>query len=281
MYLDSESIRQSQRSMGRMPLTVYLDDRRLVLCWVRLIEGRSERLLTACTRHTVHEIEYALRCPLTIRIGERDVRIAEGEFLIVPPETPHQITESAPDGVKFILGFSAGDALPPVLCTPVPDTPVIRGIVETLSAALRSGSRDLQHALMQSALLAFLDAVPRDAPPPETHDHREQCVKRFLAFVESSNGVGISVQEGARLVSLSERQLFRHCLALTGFTPSAIIHRARAAYIRSCLTETRLSLSEIAVLAGFQTEYAMAKFFRKAEGMLPSACRRQSAACEK
>jgi len=126
--------------------------------------------------------------------------------------------------------------------------------------------------------LAFIDAVPPSVSVMHVQMDREQCVRRFMDFVASSNGVGISVREGARLVSLSERQLFRHCLSLTGRTPSAIIQQARIGYLRACLLETRLNLSEIAELAGFQTEYAMAKFFRKCEGVLPSVYRQQNAA---
>jgi len=77
------------------------------------------------------------------------------------------------------------------------------------------------------------------------------------------------------MVSRSERQLLRCCLAVTGCSPSEIIHRARMKYIRSCLTDTRLSLSEIAELAGFQSEYAMTRFFKQREGALPSAYRKQ------
>jgi len=274
MYLDSESIRQSQRSLGSMPIRVPCDGGDATVYWARLIEGQSESLLTGCTKHTVYEIEYAFRRPLTIRIGERQISIPEGSFLIVPPGVVHQIIGSESDGVKFILGFMPGETKKALrVAENVQESTVIRGLAEILAQMSDSG-RELLHALLRSIALAFMDVIPAQGVPVQHNDDREQRVRRFITFVESANGVGVSVKDGAKLVSLSERQLFRCCLAVAGRTPSDIIRDARAKYIRACLRGTRLSLSEIADLSGFQSEYAMAKFFRRNEGMLPSAFRR-------
>ena len=136
MYLDSESIRQTQRSMGRMPQTVYYSDHRMTLCWMRLIKGPLESLLTTCTKHTVYEIEYALRGSLTLQVDDAQVCIDEGQFLVIPPETSHQIIESKGGGIKFIVGFSSGSkALQINPHEPIPETPAIRGIVEQMCDA--------------------------------------------------------------------------------------------------------------------------------------------------
>ena len=271
MHLDSESIRQTQRSLGYMPLTVYHNERSISLYWIRLIRECSESLLTSTSRHTVYEIEYAVRGSLIVDTGDEQICVREGEYLIVPPGMPHRIVESESGGMKFIMGFYAGEGFS-APCRPISATKAVCGMVQVLTDVLENVGKELLCAIMQSVLLAFIDAIP------STEERRlmatdQECVRRFIAFAESSRGVGISVREGARLVSLSERQLLRHCLNISGRTPSQIIQQARLDYIRVCLRQTRLNLSEIAELSGFQTEYAMAKFFRKFERMLPSAYR--------
>lgn len=276
MYLDHESIRQNQRSMGSMPLTLAWGEYHPVVYWARLIEGRSESLLTGCTKHTIYEIEYALFRPLVIRLNDQTLTLNDGEFLIIPPETTHQIIRSDPEGYKFILGFSLDPHQPALHAEKtLTDTPALRGIIQLIPAILESGSRELLQSIMQSAFLAFLDACPLCTAEWAHRDEGERSLQRFLDFVRSAHGVGVSVRECARLISLSERQLLRCCLAVTGKTPSEIIQQERLNFIRTCLQQTHLSLSEIADLAGFQTESAMARFFQKKEGLLPSFYRRQ------
>jgi len=271
MHLDSESIRQTQRSLGYMPLSVCHNERSMSLYWIRLIRECSESLLTITSRHTVYEIEYAVCGSLIIDADGETICVREGEYLIIPPGMPHRIVEAESGGIKFIMGFNPGEGFS-VPGRPIPATKAAYGMVQVLTDILENGGQELLCMVMKSILLAFIDSIPStEERRPIATD--QECVQRFIAFAESSKGVGISVREGARLVSLSERQLLRYCLNISGRTPSQIIQQARLDYIRTCLSQTRLNLSEIAELSGFQTEYAMAKFFRKFEGILPSAYR--------
>ena len=276
MYLDSESIRQSQRSICNVPIRVFRNGGYLTMYWQRIVEDSMGTLLTGHAKHTVYEIEYAMKGPLTMLIDKRRVTIQEGEFLIVPPGVSHQIVTAARDGVKIIIGFLPSSSMEGMqVSEPIAGNDVVHQLAKIL-LQIQNPSQELMHTLLKSLMHAFLDVLPATNASVGSQYDNEQCVKFFMSFVESVNGVGISVKSAAKMVSRSERQLLRCCLAVTGCSPSEIIHRARMKYIRSRLTDTRLSLSEIAELAGFQSEYAMTRFFKRREGALPSAYRKQA-----
>ena len=274
---DSEAKKNCQRTIGRMPATVEDDGRRFRVYWARLIRGNSESLLTLNTKHSVYEIEYAVSRALTIRLGSDEAVLDEGEFIIVPPETTHQITDSKPDGVKFIMGFDAPGLIGCQISSAAvtAETPVLRSLAETLGVAISDERRrpGLLDSLLAELLLSFLSASP--GLPEETPvSENELRLRRFLSYIGESNGVGVTVSGGAKLLNLSQRQLFRICGALCGKTPVELINEKRLEYLMTCLKYKSLTLSEIADMSGFQTEYAMAKFFRRHAKLNPSDYRR-------
>lgn len=283
MRLDAEAIKQCQKSMGNMPMRVDVEGREFIVYWIRLIEGTAESLLTSCTRHSVYEVEYALRRPLTIQIGNRSEFIPEGSFLVVPPETDHQIICSEQDGIKFILGFTHDCPVSSGMCIGnmetsgvVKDTPMIRAMLDALAVALASHSLYMLPTLIDGVVRAFFGSAVQNIEQPHSSMPVENVlyIQRFMEYVRVSNGIGVTVSGAARLLNISERHLFRLCSEITGNAPGEIIARQKLAYIRTCLHQTRLTLTEIADLAGFRSEYAMSKFFRRYESVTPSAYRR-------
>lgn len=272
--MDREALRNEQRSIGRMPIGINAGGHRFHIYWVRLIAGTTESLLTTLAKHSVYEIEYAVQRPLTIQIGSSVQTISEQQFLIVPPDMPHEIIDSCADGLKFILGFSPESGEFNQKCAlSVDDTPLLRALVNVLGAFPASGSPEMLQSLLTSIMLAVLETLGTDesaAPLSES----ERCVQQFIRYAEASNGVGVTVREGARLANICERQLFRLCMSAVNTSPSEIIQRCKLDYIRRCISDPALSMTEIADLAGFQSEYAMTKFFRRHTGMTPSAFRR-------
>ena len=271
--MDREALRNEQLSISRMPVTVSAGGRRFHIYWVRLIAGRTESLLTTLARHSVYEIEYAVHRPLTIQIGSDEQTIGERHFLIVPPDMPHQITDSSADGIKFILGFSPESGSFPARCAlPIRETPLLHALINALEAFPTSGNPEALPPLLTGVMISILEAIGSDDSTPPTSE-ADRCVQQFIRYAETANGVGVTVREGARLASVCERQLFRLCMTTANASPSEIIQRFRLDYLRRCISDTALSMTEIADMAGFQSEYAMAKFFRRHTGMTPSAFR--------
>ena len=75
--------------------------------WARVVSSENESLFTQYTKHSFYEIQYALMGKIGILLGEeKTVNIAESEFIIVPPDTYHQIVDSDSVGARFIMAFS-------------------------------------------------------------------------------------------------------------------------------------------------------------------------------
>ena len=54
-----------------------------------------------------YEIQYALEGRIVMKIGENDqVAIEQSEFIVIPPDTFHQIIDGDSIGVRFIMAFS-------------------------------------------------------------------------------------------------------------------------------------------------------------------------------
>ena len=75
--------------------------------WARVVSSENESLLTKYTRHTFYEIQYALEGHIGMIIGKDEyVRIDESDFVIIPPDTCHQVVDDRYSGARFIMAFS-------------------------------------------------------------------------------------------------------------------------------------------------------------------------------
>ncbi|QEG39327.1 XylR family transcriptional regulator [Roseimaritima ulvae] len=87
---------------------------------------------------------------------------------------------------------------------------------------------------------------------------------------------GINVADVVRHVPLSRRVLESRFKKILGRSPHEELTRLKLERIKELLSETDLSLSEIARRTGFEHDEYMCVFFRKAEGIPPGQYRRKS-----
>ena len=96
--------------------------------------------------------------------------------------------------------------------------------------------------------------------PRRMHIVRE----RVLSDIAAPN-----LTELAELCDMTVRHLCRAFKAETGVTPGAYINEARAQHARTLLSETSLSLTEIAHRLGFATSASFSNAFQRATGLRP------------
>jgi len=247
--------------------------------WARLISSETESLFTQYTKHTFYEIQYALEGRIGVVINEDSpVYFDRSHFLIIPPDTYHQIADGDTVGARFIMAFSirpkseaARQALDR-LGDPVAyrETEAMR---QLLSLILKKRCYDgpfckrLLSSLLESFLLELLETVNQAQTYIDRgEDRAERKLRRAAevqAFIHQFNGIGIHVSDVAQHFHISERQLNRILLSETGRTARELINHEKLKKIEELIVTTSLTLSEISELSGFCDEYAMNKFFRR------------------
>lgn len=246
--------------------------------WARVVSSENESLFTQSTKHSFYEIQYALQGKIGMTLGGNRVDFAESNFLIVPPESEHQIVDSDSVGARFIMAFSLKfkeKALKEelaCLAKPVPyrETAHMRSL---LSAVLKKNYHDeplrresITH-LMECFLLEVLETVrtPRSAETTEmgSLNENERKVAQIKQFLHEYNGIGLQVSDIAKKFNVSERHLNRVFHAVTGKNLSDAIYAEKLRRIEELTASTELSLREISELCGFSDEYAMNKFFKR------------------
>ncbi|MEZ6137631.1 MAG: DNA-binding transcriptional regulator [Pirellulaceae bacterium] len=94
-----------------------------------------------------------------------------------------------------------------------------------------------------------------------------------LRFLREHALEGINVADVVRQVPLSRRVFESRFMKILGRSPHEELTRLKLVRMKELLTETDLSLSEIARRTGFEHDEYMCVFFRKAEGMPPGKYR--------
>ena len=249
--------------------------------WARIISSESENLLTQNTKHTFYEIQYALEGRIGMSLGEDGQRIIfdESDFIIIPPNTYHQIVDGDTEGARFIMAFSfdatdnALGAVKDNLLTALPhrETSRMRRILSLLNDTGASDNligRRRTCALLEAFLLEIFEALD---PCDHTKFHHIDMKKKggsgtlsnILEYVHSMGGIGISVDSLSKRFNLSARHLNRLFNSELGESPKEVINREKLSRIEALVSTTLLSLGEVAELCGFSDEYAMNKFFRR------------------
>ena len=100
-------------------------------------------------------------------------------------------------------------------------------------------------------------------------------VAKACRFIRENATLGIDVSDVAKTVTLSRRQLERRFRIALGRTPHEEITVARIARVKQLLTETNLSLEQLAPLAGFYYKERLSAVFKRETGETPGQYRQR------
>ncbi|MDH2385515.1 AraC family transcriptional regulator [Bradyrhizobium sp. CER78] len=120
----------------------------------------------------------------------------------------------------------------------------------------------LMEALMDRAPARKSPAFIRGGIPP-------RVLRRIREYIDANIEQRISVETLARLADLSVCYFVRAFKQSVGLTPHDYVIRRRVERTMKLLSDTNLSLSEIALAAGFADQSHCARRFRQHVGMSP------------
>ncbi len=99
-------------------------------------------------------------------------------------------------------------------------------------------------------------------------------VARACQFIRENAGHGIDVGDVVRKTSLSRRQLERRFRSALKRTPREEITAVQIARVKQLLTETEMSLEQLAPLAGYDYKESLSAIFKRETGQTPGQFRR-------
>ena len=181
------------------------------------------------------------------------------------------------------------EALPRVVRIPVGDGPAASVVRELLRAGVTESSASRPGAdsmLAKLAELLFIEAMRRyvDTLPPEGQGWlagvRDPQVGHALALLHADPSKPWTVDDLARQVALSRSALADRFTSLVGESPIQYLVRWRLALAAQALRTTGESLARIAGRAGYESEAAFSRAFKREFALPPAAWRKAQSRAE-
>ncbi|MDX3227485.1 AraC family transcriptional regulator [Streptomyces sp. ME19-01-6] len=163
--------------------------------------------------------------------------------------------------------------------------PELSAAVQLLGAELdnpRIGSEGIVPILIDSLLLyilrAWLDDQPADTAQGWAAALSDAAVAPALAAIHQTPAAQWTVESLAARSGLSRAAFARRFNALVGEPPMAYLTRWRMTTAAQLLQESDAPLTTVAARAGYGSEFAFAKAFKREFGLAPGLYRRQARA---
>lgn len=148
---------------------------------------------------------------------------------------------------------------------------------EALSV-MREDARNLRLGQLAAlgGLLRFMSLIaPVKDPYTPVNLSRQYCDKA-LWFLEGRFDRNVSIEEVADFVGVSRSHLYRMMMAEYGCSPKEMLLRIRMRHAKELLSDTGLTMEEIARRTGFCTGAQFGAAFRAAQGISPGGYRKKS-----
>ena len=155
-------------------------------------------------------------------------------------------------------------------------TPLMRTLLRLCCADDTAiAPKTAQDHLAAALLVAMLSLIEQDEPLSSAsgQDHGSALVAEMRSVIEERLDEDVPLDELAETFGLSRRhatRLFRQC---TGMSIGDYRNRQRIETARRLLTESALSVGEIAWRTGFESGSALARAMRRTVGVAPGALR--------
>lgn len=218
--------------------------------------------------HAFDQIVLPRRGVLEMEIDGRGGRVGPGRAAIVGPGARHAFAAS---GENLFVVADIG----PALMAPferlrdwpfAPVTGAVRGLLDFLAGEAAGPIDSGIATLWTPLLLRGLNAAPLDLDPR---------LSRALAMIETRYADALTVADLAHEAGMSQSRFFAAFRAALGRTPHGWLADTRLRAAQRLLSDTRLSIAQIAVRTGHGDQSALTRRMRAALGVTPGAWRRR------
>ncbi len=256
---------------------------------------------TAMHRHRFAELVFVTAGTAIHAVGTTEHRLTTGDRFLIEGERQHAYRQT--DGLKLInvlIRNRCMDRLRPTIRPLAGYTALFQDRIGTGTAFVQSRTltphemaecirltnalkdecdsmADGRSAMQDALLLALLITTCRQAAS-DAHSlpEAQARIEKTIRYLETNFSEEVTLPTLEKIACMSARSLQRHFREATGLTPMRYLLRTRIANAARMLSETTLSVTEIAAECGLPDSAYFARLFRQSTGMPPSAWRKRS-----
>ncbi|GHT78096.1 AraC family transcriptional regulator [Spirochaetia bacterium] len=250
--------------------------------------------------HELLEIIYIVNGTISLSIEGRSYKPRQGDIVIINSGLIHGFYDASP-GFSCIIMQSGLELFDQTLIdlrdrvfqklvfgrkmfiTADNDGDVHRRLVELLLSIRKEffekeeGYRLAIKSKLYELALVFLREVPVKQPlPRETakRNYNHQILERIFSYIHSSySNPAITLEKAASAAAMSKFYFTRFFKEQTGQTFHAYLSKLRVSHAEEFLTDSDMSITDIAYLCGFASPKTFNRLFRTYAGTTPSAYR--------
>ncbi len=249
----------------------------VLIFWAKLVSSETESLLTSYTKHTFYELQFPIDGKIVMNVEKNnDITVSANEFIVIPPDTYHQIIDADSNGKRFIMAFSFVKENATVKeffnqttkLTVKQKTLTLQNLLDvalSFSNKHSALSDEIFIKIINAVLLELINAFVGDFIIDQslTTYFDNHIINEIYLYIKQKRGINVTLKSISKTFGYSERHLNRLFVANIGKTITDVISHEKLKRIEELVTITHLSLSEIATVTGFCDGYAMNKFFKR------------------
>ena len=249
----------------------------VLLYWAKTVSGENEGLLTSYTKHTFYELQFPIEGKLVMNAGNKNnIIVSVNDFIVIPPDTYHQIIDADSNGKRFIMAFSFAKNTNVInkfndITNKLIVTKKSNELKKLLDTAILFSSKnsvisnEIFLNIISAVLLELIRNVLGEFITNASNDvyYDNFITNEIYNYIKDKRGIDVTLKSLAKTFGYSERHLNRLFNANVGKTVYDVIAREKLSRIEELVTVTDLSLNEIATLTGFCDGYSMNKFFKR------------------
>lgn len=232
-----------------------------------------------------HLMHYCLKGKGSFYVGDYRYDITAGEgFLIYPHElTFYQADEHDPwtylwiavggDDLEKYLHLAGMSHSHPLFHCSKPDK-----LKEIVSSILERNTLSYSNELfIHARLMDYFSLLVEDAGQlyKENGKISNIYINKAISYIHNNYQNPITVQEIADFLSLNRSYLTELFLKTVHFSPQQFLMKFRMTKATELLTDTTLSIENIAYSCGYSNSFSFSKAFRKVTGISPSQYRKE------
>lgn len=225
--------------------------------------------------HTFHELHIVLNGACQMDLNGKSVYLGRHSCVLISPDEQHLFKWCSDDFFRFSITFTVTDENKALSVKAADAFTLNARSVSYIESILweyeqkKLGCNSAVNAFICNLLIEILRSPTIVFPDISMKMPLNSVLGKALRFIENNLSRGVTVKDVADDAYISVRQLNRIFVESLNMTVTQCIKSKRINLAKEYLTQTRLSVKEIAFLTGFDDAASLCKAFRREVGVSP------------